>query len=136
MKKLLSLFTILSVVLLFSCTASNSSTSTRTNNAANENDQTNVPLDQYLRKIPGLRITGAGTSAKVQISSIGNSSLVGSNSPLFVLDGVNVGTSLGQVSNLVQTSNIKTVRVLKTASETSFYGAQGANGVIVIKTKK
>jgi TonB-dependent SusC/RagA subfamily outer membrane receptor len=80
-------------------------------------------------------VSGSGSNAKVMIAGMGNNSLVASREPLYVIDNVRI-RSLAQASNLVQTSNIKTVRVLKSASETSFYGSAGANGVIVIKLKK
>ncbi len=144
MKKL-SIYLLLSLVTLFviSCTASNSADNPNTarKDAAEKGQNLgapteNIPLANYLRKIPGLRITGRGSTAKVTIAGLGNSSLMASNSPLFVLDGVRMGTDLSQVSGLVETSNIKNIKVLKNASDTSFYGSSGANGVILITTKK
>lgn len=143
MKNLLSFLSILCLVCLFSCTATKSNFKepktvgdADQSTTSNEASALNIPLEQYLRKISGLRVTGAGTSAKVEVQGISNASLRSGKNPLFVLDGRNVGTNLGSVSQLVQTSQIKSVQVLKTASETSFYGVQGASGVIVIKTKK
>jgi TonB-dependent SusC/RagA subfamily outer membrane receptor len=139
MKKILSLLTLCLILALLSCTATKNSTGeqeTKKDTAENTAEKTNIPLDQYLRRVSGLRVSGSGSSARVQITGVGNSSLTSGNAPLFILDGVNVGTNLGQVANLVQTANIKTVRVLKSADETSIYGSQGASGVIEIITKK
>lgn len=143
--KNLSIYLFLSLATLFvvSCTASKSGNNPDTKKeiaTKEKNDlgvsNENIPLSNYLRKIPGLRVTGRGNNAKVSIPSMGNSSLMGGNAPLFIIDGVRVGTDLSQVSGLVETSNIKNLRVLKSASETSFYGSAGANGVIIITTKK
>lgn len=143
MENLFALLSMFCFVCLLSCTATKDNfRETQTvseadqSNTSNESSELNIPLEQYLRKISGLRITGAGSNAKVEIQGISNTSLISGKNPLFVLDGRNVGTNLGSVSQLVQTNQIKSVQVLKTASETSFYGVQGASGVIVIKTKK
>jgi TonB-dependent starch-binding outer membrane protein SusC len=136
MKKILSLLTLCLILALLSCTATQNG-SIEKGGANDMSDNTNIPLDQYLRRVPGLRVSGSGTSAGVQLIGIGNrNSLMTTNAPLFILDDVNVGTNLGQVASLVQTVNIKTVRVLKSADETSIYGVQGASGVIEIITKK
>lgn len=140
MKNILSFFTMLCMLFLVSCTATNNTKSsianTNKSTISEEASNLNIPFEQYLRRISGLRVTGSGTSARVEVQGISNSTLASGKSPLFVLDGRNVGTNLGTVSALVQTNQIKSVRVLKTASETSFYGVQGASGVIVITSKK
>ena len=56
--------------------------------------------------------------------------------PLFVVDGVSVGFSYQQVEHLVNVNDIASVEVLKGPSDTALYGRQGANGVIVIRTKR
>jgi TonB-dependent SusC/RagA subfamily outer membrane receptor len=143
MKKLvLLLFTVLSFAVI-SCTATKSGGGAEANKTsmdkrAEESQQTsqNIPLEDYLRRIPGLRVTGKGSAAKVRIASIGKTSATGSQSPLFVIDGVRIGNNLSDASNVVQTSDIKKVKVLKDPSQTSFYGSAGAAGVIEIMTKK
>jgi TonB-linked SusC/RagA family outer membrane protein len=64
----------------------------------------------------------------------GASSLVGSREPLVVLDGIPFGT-LGDLNQLAP-GDIKSVEVLKDASAAAIYGSQGANGVILVTTKK
>lgn len=142
MKRLFLFLTIFSVISLFSCKTPDAVGAKKQDVTARNSHQTveggtesNIPLDQYLRKISGLTITGTGSSAKVRIVGM-NRSLSTGVSPLFVLDGVRIGTDLGSVSALVQTSTIKQVQVLKSAGETAFYGIQGANGVILIQTKR
>ena len=64
----------------------------------------------------------------------GASSLVGSREPLVVLDGIPFGT-LADLNQLAP-GDIESVEVLKDASAAAIYGSQGANGVILITTKK
>ena len=56
----------------------------------------------------------------------------GSANPLYVVDGVQVGTS----ADFVNPSDVESIEILKDASATAIYGARGANGVILITTKK
>src|SRR5690606_10350952 len=58
--------------------------------------------------------------------------LSGTTSPLWVIDGVIVGSSAGELNP----DDIETMTILKDAASTSIYGSQGANGVIVVTTKR
>ncbi|HEX9151916.1 MAG TPA: carboxypeptidase-like regulatory domain-containing protein, partial [Flavobacterium sp.] len=108
---------------------------------------------QLLRgKVAGVQVTqssgepGAGVAIRVR----GNSSIRSGNGPLVVIDGVpldggNVsgggddllGTSSSRNPlNFVNQNDIESISVLKDASSTAIYGSRGANGVIVITTKK
>lgn len=71
-----------------------------------------------------------GTNATIRIRGIG--SLNGSSAPLYVVDGV---TYDGDISS-IDPGDIASTTILKDATATSLYGARGANGVIVITTKK
>ena len=71
-----------------------------------------------------------GTNATIRIRGIG--SLNGSSEPLYVVDGV---TYDGDISS-IDPGDIASTTILKDATATSLYGARGANGVIVITTKK
>ena len=71
-----------------------------------------------------------GTNASIRIRGIG--SVNSSTSPLYVVDGVPYD---GDVSN-IDPSDIASTTVLKDATATSLYGSRGANGVILITTKK
>ncbi|WP_201448270.1 SusC/RagA family TonB-linked outer membrane protein [Flavobacterium seoulense] len=94
-----------------------------------------------------------GGSNKVIIR--GGTSLTGTNDPLYVIDGVPISTTAGVSSANIQgngtnffdqeptnplmtinPNDIESVTVLKDASSTAIYGSRGANGVIVITTKK
>ena len=54
------------------------------------------------------------------------------NDPLYVVDGVQVGSN----ANFVTPADVESIEVLKDASATAIYGARGANGVVMITTKK
>ncbi len=88
---------------------------------------------------------GPGESVKIRIR--GGTSINASNDPLYVIDGFAIegsaiGTGLGignsSTSPLagLDPSSIESVEVLKDASATAIYGSRGANGVILITTKK
>jgi TonB-dependent SusC/RagA subfamily outer membrane receptor len=66
----------------------------------------------------------------------GGSSLQGNNAPLYVIDGVPVDPGPYGALTGINPKDIATIEVLKDAVSTSMYGLRGANGVIVIKTKK
>ncbi len=70
-----------------------------------------------------------GTASAVRIRGIGT--INGSAQPLYVVDGVQVGTN----ADFVNPSDIESMEVLKDASATAIYGSAGANGVIMITTK-
>lgn len=76
-------------------------------------------------RISGLDISGGDLRIR------GNRSINGNNAPLVIIDGVQ-GGSMGDINP----QDIESVDVLKDASSTAIYGSQGANGVIIITTKK
>lgn len=91
---------------------------------------------------------GAGLSVKIR----GTSSLRGNNEPLYVVDGIIIASagedviSAGGIGNSgqesqsglngINASDIESMEVLKDASATAIYGSRGANGVVLITTKK
>lgn len=98
-------------------------------------DKPAVNVGQALSgKIAGVEaFTNSGRpDGKVSIRVRGNNSVSASNEPLFVVDGV-IGVSN---INLINPNNIESLEVLKDASATAIYGARGANGVILITTKR
>lgn len=72
-----------------------------------------------------------GGSISVRIR--GTNSIQGSNEPLYVVDGFPLSASNPTVLN---NSNIESIEVLKDASATAIYGSRGANGVVLITTKR
>lgn len=102
-------------------------------------------LDQALQgRAAGVQIiqnSGApGGSTTIRIR--GGNSIQGDNEPLYVIDGVpfkNDGASSGSSFNVLSTLNpndIESVSILKDASSTAIYGSRGANGVVIITTKR
>ena len=84
-------------------------------------------------KAPGVFVSpGSGPGAAGKIIIRGKSTINGSTDPLWVVDGVIVGSSSGAVNP----QDIETMTVLKDAASTAIYGSQGANGVILVTTKK
>lgn len=105
----------------------------------NAEDIANVPvarIDQALQgRAAGVHVTqtsgapGAGTSIRVR----GGNSITGSNEPLWVIDGIVVGTNY-DLNNL-NANDIESIEILKDASSIAIYGSRGANGVILVTTK-
>lgn len=77
--------------------------------------------------------TGSGTPGEGVIVRIrGRRSLTAGNDPLFVVDGIPFSGGLSDIN----TENIESIEVLKDASATAIYGSRGANGVVLITTKR
>ena len=66
----------------------------------------------------------------------GGTSLYGNNEPLYVVDGVPIEAGPGGALNGINPHDIESIKVLKDPAETSMYGSRGANGVILVKTKR
>ena len=83
-------------------------------------------------KMAGVQVTTTDGSpdAEILIRVRGGGSITGDNSPLYVVDGFQTNT----ISD-ISPNDIEDITVLKDASSTAIYGAQGANGVILITTK-
>jgi TonB-linked SusC/RagA family outer membrane protein len=71
-----------------------------------------------------------GTAATIRIRGVG--SISASSNPLYVVDGIPVESSLSSINQV----DIESVTTLKDAAANSLYGARGANGVVLITTKK
>ena len=77
-----------------------------------------------------LQNTGApGASTSVRIR--GTNSIKGSNEPLYVVDGFPVSNQ-----SALNNSDIESIEILKDASATAIYGSRGANGVVLVTTKR
>ena len=85
--------------------------------------------------VAGLNISFTGSDAEGSNSVTrirGNNSISASNKPLIILDGVPFDGSWSEIN----TNDVESIEVLKDASSAAIYGARGANGVILIQTKK
>ena len=123
--KNLILFTIL---ILFSCEVSNSPS-----NSSSSINKTTLSLLDRLRSIPGLRIGGVG-DRDAQIYLRGQTSIKLYKEVVFYVNGARVG-NYSSAYQVVQSENIESIKLLKSASELSMYGSDGRDGVILIKTK-
>ena len=94
------------------------------------------PIQQIQGKVAGLVITqpGGDPNQDAIIRLRGQTSLTGGQTPLIVLDGVPLDNP-SQLSN-ISAADIASYDVLKDASATAIYGSRGANGVIIVNTKK
>jgi len=104
-------------------------------------------FDQAIQgKAAGVQVTQASSApgGRVVIRVRGGNSLSSSNEPLYVVDGfpISAGSSAGGNGTAqnplatLNTADIASIEILKDASATAIYGARGANGVVLITTKR
>jgi TonB-linked SusC/RagA family outer membrane protein len=102
------------------------------------------PAQNVLQALQG-KAAGVNVSSNLKPGELpilrvrGNRSIGASNDPLYVIDGIPLVNSLGvnsfNMSDL-NPNDISSVEILKDASATAIYGSRGANGVVLISTKK
>ncbi|GAB2957078.1 TonB-dependent receptor [Hymenobacter coalescens] len=95
----------------------------------------NSAAEALTGRLAGVQLTSAEGSPgnqNVQVRVRGGGSITQDNSPLYVVDGIQIENAL----SVIAPQDIASVDVLKDASATAIYGARGANGVIIITTKK
>lgn len=90
-------------------------------------------LADYLRRLPGVQVRGAGENIHVQIRGV--SSFESETRPLYVVDGIIMGNSYAEVNRLLNMHDVSSIRVL-IDSDAGSYGVRGANGVIEITLKR
>lgn len=102
-------------------------------------DVADIPTGNVLSglqgRVPGMNITTDGTpgAANTSILVRGKSSFRDdANSPLYIIDGV---MTRDNISSILSANDVESIQVLKDAASASIYGAQAANGVIIITTK-
>ena len=93
------------------------------------------PLEKVLQgRVAGVTVIRTGDGIAVRIR--GGSSVYGNNQPLYILDGMPIQPGPNGALSGLNPYDIESIKVLKDAADTAMYGIRGANGVIVIKTKK
>lgn len=105
----------------------------------NLNDAKNAPvrsMEEFLAgRVAGVQVSSVdgqpGSSSNIVIR--GNNSITQDNSPLIVIDGF---PTENPDLNMINPDDIESIEVLKDASATAIYGARGANGVLMVTTKK
>jgi len=100
-----------------------------------------TPQQLLQGKVSGVNVTSVSGEPGVAlgITIRGPGGVRTSNTPLFVVDGIpldNNATGRGDPLNFLNPQDIESMDVLKDASATAIYGSRGANGVVIITTKK
>ena len=95
---------------------------------------TNDPMKAMQGRVPGVEIVAANNEpgAAMNVRIRGVRSLNASNEPLYVVDGIPITGGIQDFNPKM----IETIEVLKDAAATAIYGSRGANGVILVTTKK
>jgi TonB-dependent SusC/RagA subfamily outer membrane receptor len=89
-------------------------------------------IEVLFKTVPGVEVARSGSEIKLRIRGI--STINNSADPLIILDEIPIPDS--GLLNTLNPNDIKSIDVLKDASATAIYGVRGANGVILITTKK
>ena len=107
---------------------------TKIDAAALENTQASNAIQSLTGKVSGVQISAnsgqPGDPPQVRFRGIG--SISSSNAPLYVVDGIPYNGDI----NAIATQDIESISFLKDASSNALYGSRGANGVIIVTTKK
>lgn len=101
-------------------------------------DVADVPTGNVMQalqgRVAGMNVTTDGTPGGGKTSTlVRGTTTINNSSPLYVIDGMPTRDNVGSI---VASSDIESIQVLKDASSAAIYGAQAANGVIIITTKK
>jgi TonB-dependent SusC/RagA subfamily outer membrane receptor len=93
------------------------------------------PIEEILKgRVAGVTVTQGEGGLVVRIRGV--SSFYGNNEPLYVLDDVPITPGPGGALKGISPYDIESINVLKDPADTALYGVRGANGVIMIKTKR
>lgn len=107
-------------------------------NAATEAEwagRTTAHAEELLEgRFPGVQVFRINDGIAVRIR--GMTSILGSNEPLYVIDDMPIEPGEGGALYGINPADIATIEVLRDVGATSLYGGRGANGVILIKTRK
>ena len=93
------------------------------------------PIEEILKgRVAGVTVSEGNGGLIVRIRGV--SSFYGNNEPLYVLDDVPITPGPGGALRGISPYDIESINVLKDPADTALYGVRGANGVIVIRTKR
>src|SRR5258705_7789415 len=96
-----------------------------------------MPIEQFLAsRSAGVDIGHAADGSLTVRIRGGSSSTFGNNAPLYIVDGVPFQPSSEGGLSGINPYDIASIKALKNAADITMYGVRGANGVIVIKTKR
>jgi TonB-dependent SusC/RagA subfamily outer membrane receptor len=105
-----------------------------------EEIQRSAAPDEPIEKVLQGRVAGVTVSRApdggIAVRIRGGTSIYGNNEPLYILDGIPIQPGPNGSLTGINPYDIESIRVLKDPTDTAMYGSRGANGVIVIKTKR
>ena len=97
---------------------------------------TGDPIEKVLQgRVAGVTVSRSSDGG-IAVRIRGATSIYGNSDPLYVLDGMPIQPGPNGTLTGINPYDIESIQVLKNPAETALYGVRGANGVIVIKTKK
>lgn len=99
----------------------------------NEERKSNETLGNMIAQVAGVEAFGDGIGMSFKVR--GAESIYGNTDPLFVLNGKQIGTDFTAIAQVIDPNEVTSIRVLK-GPDAAIYGTRGANGVILIRTKK
>ncbi len=103
---------------------------------ADDRVATNQSVEKMLQgRIAGVHVTTA-PDGSIIVRIRGASSAYGNNEPLYIVDGLAVQPGANGALSGLSPNDIDSIRVLKDAADIAMYGSRGANGVIIVKTKR
>lgn len=95
-----------------------------------------LSVEEYLKgRVSGVTVSRSSDGG-IAVRIRGVSSIYGNNEPLYILDDVPITPGAGGSLTGVNPYDIESIKVLKDPADTALYGIRGANGVVVIKTKR
>ena len=107
--------------------------------SGDEIQNASAPGDPIEKVLAG-RVAGVTVSRTpdggIAVRIRGASSIHGNNAPLYVIDGMPIEPGPNGSLTGISVADIESIKVLKDAASLTMYGARGANGVIIIKTKR
>lgn len=88
--------------------------------------------DAMQGRAAGVQVVASGTPGSDPVFRIRGTGTINDNNPLLVIDGIPTSSGLNQLNM----DDVESIQVLKDASATAIYGSRGANGVIILTTRK
>jgi hypothetical protein len=137
MKFSTTLFLISSVFALWSCAATNSTSSENRSSRSGSQvivDNPNLGLDVYINRLNGVRVQGTGQNATVIVRGASSTTIMSDPRPIFIVDGVNMGRDFSRIYRAVDMNKVSTIGVIQSSRATILYGHEGSNGAIEIRT--
>jgi len=132
-KNIITLLTLFSALLLFSCSTATTATKSNDKVSVETSSQHYVSLADYLRRNSNVSVKGTGQDIRLQIR--GMNSLTSDTRPYIYINRNPIGREYVKADNAVDPNNIKRIEVISSLAELTIYGQEGHSGIIKIHTK-